>query len=394
MRTRRHTQQHQPAAILLPALDDGIESRFGELRDLWVLRSLFEAGGLGPLLRRVDAEDRLRVLAGEAQDESADANPGGPEGNGPHKARLIDCLRGRLAALEAELKGFELGSVEGPRALADKLALCADELSVAAFAAGIGSGAAFAEWFEVFGELTTGQLTRLLALVLHLPPGRMRKILGPSAPLMASGIVSVDRRSHVLIHKIDVLGRPLLAKKMSDLLRPYLGQTEALIAGMFAEAAEQGAVLLLDEADGLLRDRRGASRSWEVTQVNELLVQMEAFQGLFVCATNLFEDLDAASLRRFDLKVRFDYLRPEQSWALFRQLAERRGLSLDSLCSEDARALSALENLAPGDFAAVARRLRLLPGAGDARGLLDELAKEARLKADRAARPIGFTAAV
>jgi midasin (ATPase involved in ribosome maturation) len=67
-------------------------------------------------------------------------------------------------------------------------------------------------------------------------------------------------KSALARHLAETLGRPLLAKKMSDLLLPYLGQTEALVAEMFAEAAERGAVLLLDEADGLLRDRRGASR--------------------------------------------------------------------------------------------------------------------------------------
>ena len=106
MRTRRHRQQHQPAVTLPPVSDDGFEWRFGKLRDLWALRSLFEAGGLRPLLRRVDAEDRLGVLAGEGHDVSADAGPGAPQGNEPDKDRLIGALRGRLAALEGELKGF------------------------------------------------------------------------------------------------------------------------------------------------------------------------------------------------------------------------------------------------------------------------------------------------
>ena len=77
-----------------------------------------------------------------------------------------------------------------------------------------------------------------------------------------------------------------------------------------SEAQADGAVLLLDEADSFLRDRRGAHHSWEVTQVNELLVQVECFDGLFFCATNLFEDLDDASLRRFDLKISFSWSSP------------------------------------------------------------------------------------
>ena len=63
---------------------------------------------------------------------------------------------------------------------------------------------------------------------------------------------------------------------------------------MFEEAKEEGAVLLLDEADSFLQDRASLKQSWEVTQVNELLTQMESFDGLFVCSTNLMDKLDLA----------------------------------------------------------------------------------------------------
>ncbi len=41
-------------------------------------------------------------------------------------------------------------------------------------------------------------------------------------------------------------------------------------------------ILFFDEVDGLLQDRAGASRSWEITQVNEFLQQMENFDGVMV----------------------------------------------------------------------------------------------------------------
>jgi len=109
------------------------------------------------------------------------------------------------------------------------------------------------------------------------------------------------------------LDKPLLSKKASDIISMWIGGTEKNIAAMFEEANQEGAVLVLDEADSLLRDRRNANQSWEVTQVNELLVQMENFDGLFICSTNLMDDLDQASLRRFAIKVKFDYLKPEQA---------------------------------------------------------------------------------
>lgn len=92
-------------------------------------------------------------------------------------------------------------------------------------------------------------------------------------------------------HLADSLDRSLLAKRASDLLGPYVGQTEKAIARMFRQAEQDQAVLLLDEADSFLRDRRSAHQSWEVTQVNELLTQMERFGGLFICSTNLLDRL-------------------------------------------------------------------------------------------------------
>jgi len=67
---------------------------------------------------------------------------------------------------------------------------------------------------------------------------------------------------------------------------------------MFRSATGDGAVLLLDEADSFFRERQGADHRWETTMVNELLTQMEDFDGLFVCSTNLMDVFDQASLRR------------------------------------------------------------------------------------------------
>ena len=117
-----------------------------------------------------------------------------------------------------------------------------------------------------------------------------------------------------------VLGRPVLLKTGSDLLRPYVGQTEMAIAGMFREAENQGAILFVDEVDGFFQSRDRAHHSWEVTLVNEFLGELERFGGTFVGATNLKESLDQAVFRRFDFKVGFDYLKPEQAWLLFKAM--------------------------------------------------------------------------
>lgn len=151
------------------------------------------------------------------------------------------------------------------------------------------------------------------------------------------------------------LNKPLLVKRASDLLSKWLGESEKAIAGMFAEAKSQGAVLLLDEADSFLRDRSMAKNSWEVTQVNELLQGMERHRGVFICATNLFEQIDSAALRRFTFKLKFMALDAEQRVKMFANEAGVELTSDDKLYMD----LMQLQYLTPGDFAAVQRQAKL-----------------------------------
>ncbi len=153
------------------------------------------------------------------------------------------------------------------------------------------------------------------------------------------------------------IGLPLLLRRASDIMSPYVGETEQNIAAMFKKARKEKALLLLDEADSFLSERQSARTSWEVSAVNEMLTQMEHFDGLFICSTNLMERLDSASLRRFALKIKFDYLKPEQRWRLF--LAQVKIYS-PTHETEYRAALNQLNNLTPGDFATVRRQAALL----------------------------------
>lgn len=190
----------------------------------------------------------------------------------------------------------------------------------------------------------------------------------------------------------EALDRPLLLRRVSDLLRPHVGQTEQNIAEMFREAWLEQAVLLLDEADSFLRDRRGARQAWELTQVNEMLTQMEAFQGIFIASTNLMDSLDEASLRRFDAKVRFGYLDAAQARAMFAALSGSLGLSDDPADADALALLRTASHLTPGDFASVARgaRLHTLKTRRELAALLIQACQFKR----KDSRAMGFTAAL
>lgn len=185
------------------------------------------------------------------------------------------------------------------------------------------------------------------------------------------------------------LERQVLIKRASDLLGPYVGESEQRLAAMFEEARDQDAILLLDEADSFLQDRGRAHRSWEITQVNELLVQMEAFEGLFFCATNFMDVLDSAVFRRFDLKVKFDYLRPRQVLDLFERCLHYRGVSFDEQ-EAWAKRLARLTHLTPGDFATAQRQLPLSGRPVSAESLFEALLNECHAKPGHSRNAIGF----
>jgi SpoVK/Ycf46/Vps4 family AAA+-type ATPase len=77
------------------------------------------------------------------------------------------------------------------------------------------------------------------------------------------------------------------------------------MARMFEEATSRAGGAAARRGRQLPAQPPPAERNYEVTEVNEMLQGMERFAGVFICTTNLFEDLDEAALRRFTFKIRF-----------------------------------------------------------------------------------------
>ena len=104
------------------------------------------------------------------------------------------------------------------------------------------------------------------------------------------------------------LNMPVIKKRASDLIDKFVGQTERNIKEAFKEAKQKKAVLILDEADSFLFDRKYAQRDFECASTNELLTQMEDHPYPFIMTTNLKSKLDPASFRRFLFKIKYDYM--------------------------------------------------------------------------------------
>lgn len=180
-----------------------------------------------------------------------------------------------------------------------------------------------------------------------------------------------------------------LVRRGSDIRSAYVGETEQNIARMFCEASRNRAVLILDEADSFLSSRSGRRHRWEMNEVSEFLIQLESFQGIFCATTNRFEDLDPAFIRRFDLKIKLDYLTAEQHSLMFKSLLKEFGLS-SRLSGGTCVRLETLGSLTPGDFVTVQRRMRFSGQEWSQKALLSALVHEVECKNIHKGRPIGF----
>lgn len=175
------------------------------------------------------------------------------------------------------------------------------------------------------------------------------------------------------------MGKRVSYKRASDLISMWVGQTEANIARAFEEAKNEEMFLIIDEGDTFLRNRELARNSWEISQTNEMLAQMENHTQPFALTTNLMSELDPASMRRFTFKFEFMFLRPEQSLEIF-----------EAYFGVPAPAkLTQLSVLAPGDFAAVAKKAAILEEK-DPEALYEMIYDECTVKPQFRKSSVGF----
>jgi len=150
---------------------------------------------------------------------------------------------------------------------------------------------------------------------------------------------------------------------------------------------EEEAVLIFDEVDGFLAERGQAKVNWEVTQVNEMLVQMEKFDSIFITTTNLIEHIDQASLRRFDLKLEFKTLKLEQLEKIF--LSYTKELNIEPLTSQELQMVRSLKKVSPEDFTTIIRQSKFKK-ISSSEEFIKRLQNEMKLKKEKDGSSMGF----
>jgi len=198
-------------------------------------------------------------------------------------------------------------------------------------------------------------------------------------------------KSALAVYLAQHLDRPLVSRRASDILNPYVGITEKNMSEMFRTAERERAIIFLDEVDSFLRSRELANHTWDVTEVNEMLVQMEYFDGVFIAATNHINNLDPASYRRFDLKIDFRHLDSEQKRRLFCKLVVDTNEAED-LVEYYASCVSKIDELSIGDFRTALRKLEITGQPPSSDNLYKQLKTESVFKLGAQKRRIGFIA--
>jgi hypothetical protein len=193
------------------------------------------------------------------------------------------------------------------------------------------------------------------------------------------------------------LGRPLCRLDAAGATSKWIGESEKLIQDAFRFAAAAGAVLLLDEADGLLGRRVAAEQAadrWGNSIVNQLLLEIDRFEGVAILTTNLEAQLDPALERRLSCRVRFEMPDAEGRAAIWRALIPAKApvgvdVDLDALGRDYALSGGLIRN-AVVRAAVAAARTGGQPACITMAMLRD--AAEHQLGATGSARPVGFRA--
>ncbi|MBQ8482284.1 MAG: ATP-binding protein [Alphaproteobacteria bacterium] len=179
-------------------------------------------------------------------------------------------------------------------------------------------------------------------------------------------------KSYFLRYLAQTIGLNTVEKKPAELFSKYQGQPAKNVLEMFEEAQEKDAMLIIDEVEGIISERKEdrGDNKWKSDMTNTFLSAMESCVTPFCGTSNHLNKIDKAILRRFVFKLHFDYLTPEQARYAFEKIF---GMMAPWEISE-------IHNLTSGDFSVVKKKALILGCLNDAAMLLNMLKEELKNK--------------
>lgn len=106
------------------------------------------------------------------------------------------------------------------------------------------------------------------------------------------------------------LNKNIVIINLSTLINAKIGETSKNVKTIFDKAIREKAVLFLDEFDQIGKSRESDNKDVAEMRrlVNTIIQLIDYFptDSLLVCATNFYNSIDTALLRRFQIKLKFE----------------------------------------------------------------------------------------
>lgn len=104
------------------------------------------------------------------------------------------------------------------------------------------------------------------------------------------------------------LGIQIFRVNLGTVVSKYIGETEKNLHRIFQEFQNSYVLLFFDEADALFSKRTEVKDShdrYANLETNFLLQQIDEYQGMVILASNVYQNIDTAFLRRMDFRIEF-----------------------------------------------------------------------------------------
>lgn len=178
-------------------------------------------------------------------------------------------------------------------------------------------------------ELVRERIAEVLDYFNHPDKGRVR----PDTGIILYGPPGTGKTS-VAKAIAKELGVPFIPAMGADFMKPYGGEGVESVKKLFAAARRYGAVVFIDEIDGIGSRERSSGEGARI--INAFLTELDGFRErnmLVIGATNRYESLDEALVRpgRLSLKIQLGLLhRPEDRRKLIEDALAKVEAAVDS----------------------------------------------------------------
>ena len=138
------------------------------------------------------------------------------------------------------------------------------------------------------------------------PPRRAKSRRGVGTRILVTARTAAQRQQ--LAGQVATeLNRGLVCVHLTEMVRPFIGETEKNLRRLFDSAEASGAILFFDAADALFGRRNDVKDShdrYANQEISYLLERLERSPAVVILATNRKENIDDAFQRRLRFSIR------------------------------------------------------------------------------------------